>query len=100
MYRRILYILIGIACTVFVIGCSKTDLRGSFKRSSDGQTYLVVDDDNGGHCGPIKVDGTNWPHRIGEPGEIEPGHHIISCGGDIDFNIPRGVTYRFNYWGP
>jgi hypothetical protein len=34
-----------------------------------------------------------------------PGKHTISCntaesGSEIGFEIPAGVIYRFDYWGP
>ena len=84
-------------------GGSHYELRGSFKPSKDGQTYLAIDDDNGGHCGPIKVDEAVWPHPIGQSGHIVPGIHSIKCGDfftpGIGFEIKRGVGYRFNYWG-
>jgi hypothetical protein len=88
------------AALLACVACSEGDLRGSFKASQDGQTYLVVADDNGGHCGPIKIDGKVWPHRIGQAGRIDPGHHTIECGGEIGFDIRSGVVYRFDYWGP
>ncbi len=75
-------------------------LRGSVKPSKDGNTYLIVADDNGGGCGPIKVDGVQWPHAINEAGSIKPGIHKIACGGEIEFEIPVGTTFRFDYWGP
>jgi hypothetical protein len=80
-------------------GC-KGELRGKSERSVDAKTYLVVDDDNGGGCGPILVDGRNWPHPIHSPGPIEPGVHKIECGGAIEFEIRQGTTFHFNYWGP
>jgi hypothetical protein len=101
-----LWLLLAIVQTVLLcIACDRrplteSDLRGSFSPSQDGKTYLAVGDDNGGHCGSIKVDGTVWPHRISEVGPIDPGHHTIECGGKIDFDIRRGVVYRFNYRGP
>ena len=58
----ILTLTLYLAC----VACNKRDLRGTFTASQDGQTYLVVVDDNGGHCGPIKLDGRAWPHAIGE----------------------------------
>jgi hypothetical protein len=82
------------------VGCGKRDLRGSFEASHDGKTYLAVIDDNGGHCGPIRLDGKAWPHPIGKAGYIDPGHHTISCGGEIEFEIPSGVVFKFDYWGP
>lgn len=88
---------------LFVLaGCAsrKSDLRGSYKPSSDGSTYLAVIDNNGGHCGPILIDGKVWPYRIGDAGRIKPGRHTISCGTEIQFDIPNGVVYSFDYWGP
>ena len=90
-------------CIVSVLvcaGCSDGHLRGAVTRSSDGQTYFAVVDDNGGQCGPIKVDGRVWSHAIGEVAPIEPGSHTIECGGEIAFIIPQGVVFRFDYWGP
>ena len=81
------------------VACDQ-DLRGSSKPSPDGKTYLVVADDNGGRCGPLTIDGAEWPHKIGEPGAIEPGMHTIRCGTEIQFEIPPGVVYSFDYWGP
>jgi hypothetical protein len=84
-------------------GCSSGDLRGKAIKSADGATYLVVDDDNGGGCGPILVDGEVWPAAIHEPGPIEPGVHTIDCGpggSGIEFEIFAGTTFHFDYWGP
>jgi len=81
-------------------GCGHSDLRGSWSPSKNGKTYLIVADDNGGHCGPIKVDGKKWDHRIGEAAQIDPGPHTIECGGEIGFEIQPGVVYKFDYWGP
>lgn len=53
------------------------------------------------------VDGEIWPHKIGELGPIDAGRHSIHCGStddpdtdSITFEIPRGVVFRFDYWGP
>ena len=86
--------------TLFCAACTDQDLRGSSTASPDGKTYLVVADDNGGHCGPIKVDGKPWPYAIGKAGRIDPGSHTIECGGAITFNIGSGVVFKFDYWGP
>ena len=85
---------------IALVGCSDGYLRGSVTKSQDGKTYLSVVDDNGGQCGPIIVDGKVWPHKIGEPGLISHGSHRIECGGWIDFEIPKGVIFSFDYWGP
>jgi hypothetical protein len=75
-------------------------LRGSVVPSGDGKTYLAVIDDNGGKCGPMMIDGVKWPYSIGEKGEIEPGWHTIECGMSMQFEIPDGVEFSFDYWGP
>jgi hypothetical protein len=92
-------------CAIFVaggVGCAKRELRGKSVRSADGKTYLVIEDNNGGQCGAIQVDGREWPHPIRLAGEIEPGVHKISCGdaGAIEFSVKSGTTFRFDYWGP
>jgi hypothetical protein len=83
-------------------------LRGTVSPASDGETYLAIDDDNGGACGDLIVDGAIWPHPVEHPALIEPGIHAIDCGeleyfdpsNSITFEIPRGVVFRFDYWGP
>lgn len=86
--------------TVLLTACSERPLRGSVDASPDGKTYLAVVDDNGGGCGPVKVDGQVWRHKIGEVGPIEPGRHTIECGGSITFEVPKGAVFKFDYWGP
>jgi hypothetical protein len=81
-------------------GCDDGHLRGSVAPSADGGTYLAVVDDNGGACGPLLLDGKPWPYKIGELGQVAPGRHQIDCGGEIGFDIPEGVVFKFNYWGP
>lgn len=80
--------------------CTDDDIRGDARPSADGQTYLIVADDNGGKCGPLTVDGRRWPHAIGAPGAVRPGPHVIACGSDITVQVDSGTTYRFDYWGP
>jgi hypothetical protein len=86
------------ACIVLA-ACGNRVLRGSVSPSSDGKTYLAVVDDNGGHCGPLLFDGKAWPYKIGEQGIVVPGRHRIQCGGWIEFDIPQGVVFKFDYWG-
>jgi hypothetical protein len=94
-------VLVTLAALLSCAGCGdRRELRGSFKASQDGNTYLVVVDDNGGQCGPLKVDGRFWPQPIGQAGRIEPGHHTIECGEQVDFDIRPGVVFKFDYWGP
>lgn len=78
------------------------DLRGHSFRSRDGKTSLVVDDVNGGSCGPLKVDGRIWRYPIHTPGPIEPGIHKIECGEGSwsEFKIRPAHTFHFDYWGP
>ena len=95
IYRSLTLIII-----VLVAGCDDGYLRGSVEKSEDGKTYLVVVDDNGGQCGPLFVDNKLWEHKINEAGIINPGVHTIKCGTEISFEIPEGVVFRFDYWGP
>ena len=83
-------------------GCAKHDLRGRAVPSPDGKTYLVVEDANGGACGPIRVDGRKWPHATHAPGAIDPGVHRIDCGGasELRLEIRAATTFHFDYWGP
>ena len=76
------------------------ELRGRYKQSPDKKTYLVIEDDNGGKCGPIYVDQEIWPHPLNIKGEILPGNHSIECGGGNGIYVKEGTTYYFNYWGP
>lgn len=87
-------------CFLLLLSCSSDYLRGYVEPSKDGKTYLVVADNNGGYCGPLKVDGKKWIYKINQAGEISPGVHTIECGGKIEFEIPEKVTFYFNYWGP
>jgi len=89
-----------IALTVLLLlnACHKEDLRGPVKKSNDGKTYLLIAEGN--DCDQIKIDGKPWRHGIGEAGEVSPGVHTIECNGEIEFEIPRGVIFTFNYWGP
>ncbi|PYP69760.1 MAG: hypothetical protein DMD41_16335 [Gemmatimonadetes bacterium] len=93
--------VVAVSVTI-AMGCSGGELRGKSVPSADGRTYLAIDDDNGGHCGPMKVDGREWKHEIHAPGPIEPGVHSISCGegGEIGFEIRPRTTFHFDYWGP
>jgi hypothetical protein len=68
--------------------------------SPDGKTYLVIENDNGGGCGPMFIDDREWPTPIDQPHPIAPGVHEIRCGGAIEFEIPQGHTFYFDYWGP
>ncbi|CAA7616586.1 conserved exported hypothetical protein [Magnetospirillum sp. UT-4] len=83
-----------------VVACDDGYLRGAVEASPDGRTYLAIHDDNGGGCGPIKVDGEVWPFPMRTPRAIEPGRHTIECGIAIEFDIPKGKLFKFDYWGP
>lgn len=93
-------ILAAILYVLALAACDDGHLRGSIEASPDGDTYLAVMDDNGGLCGPIVVDGKIWPYKTGVPGKIAPGVHSIECGTGNSFTIPKGVIFRFDYWGP
>ncbi len=83
-----------------LMACFDGLLRGREVKSKDQKTYLVIEDDNGGGCGPIYIDGAIWKHEINEKGEITPGLHNITCGGTIEFRIKEGTIFYFDYWGP
>ncbi|WP_296270472.1 hypothetical protein [Pseudomonas sp. UBA6323] len=112
MMRALKYLLITLGAALFMalvallinIAARDTEatyeLRGRYKPSVDGKTYLVIEDDNGGHCGTLSVDGAPWPHRPHEPGEIKPGIRAIRCGAAVDLEIKPGNIYYFDYWGP
>jgi hypothetical protein len=91
-----------LAALVATPACEGRELRGKALPSPDGRTYLVVADDNGGQCGPIKLDGAEWMYPIGERGAIQPGTHALSCGDDAgtQFSVREGMTFHFDYWGP
>jgi hypothetical protein len=99
---RISLITFVVVALIASIACSKHELRGRWGKSADGKTYLVVDDDNGGACGPIFVDDVEWPRPLETPRPIAPGPHVIRCGDGaaIHFEVPAGTTFYFNYWGP
>lgn len=84
------------------VGCDDRELRGKSLPSPDGETYLVIDDNNGGGCGPIRVDGQDWKFKIHVPGAIAPGVHKIGCGDSatLALEIREGTTFHFDYWGP
>jgi hypothetical protein len=93
-------VIVFFAIVLAVAGCDDGYLRGAVSRSPDGKTYFAVIDDNGGHCGPLKLDGVVWPHAIGEVVEISPGKYTLECGAPISFEVPPGVILKFDYWGP
>lgn len=103
--REGLVIASWVVCTL-VVGCEKRELRGRIEKSKDRQTYLSIDDDNGGGC-PIFVDGSRWSKKPGSAASIAPGSHVITfkCGktdrgADYQISITRGTTFHFDYWGP
>ncbi len=75
-------------------------MRGDVSISDDGNTYFTVVEDNGEYCYPIKLDGKVWDHALGELTKIEPGLHVIEACGKIEFNVPEGTIFKFDYWGP
>jgi hypothetical protein len=80
-----------------IAGCAKRQLRGKSVHSSDGKTYLVIDDDNSGVCGTIEIDDLKWAYPL-----HKAGLHHISCGHatNIEFKIDAGSTFHFDYCGP
>ena len=91
--------LLGVALlTVLSCSADTSPLRGEEEQSSDGLTYLVIEEGNG--CETILVDGLEWSHDLKELGQIEAGIHTIDCNGKIEFEIKEGTVFRFDYWGP
>jgi len=88
------------AAALAFASCGDGHLRGKVTPSEDGGSWLVVVDDSGGACGPILVDGQEWGHAIGEPGPVAPGRHTAACGTELSFEIPEGVVFELDYWGP
>jgi hypothetical protein len=91
---------IALTAILALAACDDGHLRGAVSKSPDGKTYFAVLDDNGGKCGPLKVDGVVWPLPIGKVVPFKPGNHTISCGAEIAFSVPAGVIFKFDYWGP
>jgi len=84
-------------------GCTSRDLRGWWKSSDDGKTYLVIDPDDGipaGTRNQCTLDNHIWPYQIGERGEVEPGEHELGCTAKVGFSVHAGTEYHFDYWGP
>ncbi len=87
--------------TTFLASCSGDGhLRGQVSLSDDGKTYFAVLKDNGKHCHPIKLDGEVWGYGLGEVAEVPPGVHTIQACIEIEFDIPAGTVFEFDYWGP
>jgi hypothetical protein len=86
---------------MLVLSCAKEDLRGRSTPSADGHTYLVIAESPG--CASFVVDGKSWPHAMGAPGAVLPGRRELSCSdgsNQVQFEVKRGQTFRFDYWGP
>ena len=96
----LLVCVLGLPFTMGLACGSGPVSRGEVASSPDGKTYLVVDDDNGGGCGPVLVDGVPWGHPVHVAGEIVPGRHVIESCASETFEVEQGMTFRFNYWGP
>ena len=98
----IIRVAVLVCALAVAASCSDRALRGTSEPSTDGGTYLVVDEDNGGQCGQIMVDGQEWPVPLHEPHPVSAGVHVISCGDSAgtEFTVEEGTTFHFDYWGP
>ena len=86
---------------LLIVSCGKKDLRGESTPSADGKTYLLIAESPG--CITFNVDGKLWPHAIGVAGAVAAGRRELSCSdgsNQIRFDVKRGQTFRFDYWGP
>jgi hypothetical protein len=97
--RSSLGLLTSLVLLAAVAACSQVT-RGKVSKSSDGNTYLAIDELDGPACTAVYVDGKPWPHPVGMAGAIEPGEHEIKCLAPIRFSIEPGTVFRFRYWGP
>jgi hypothetical protein len=97
-----LTVVVLLATVAITPACSDGELRGKSVPSPDGKTYLIVDDDNGGNCGGLRVDGQAWTYKIHSAGPITPGVHTMGCGDSATtaFEVHMGTTFHFDYWGP
>lgn len=104
MTCRVFAAIIAALAMAFLVGaCTHRDIRGSSSPSPDGKTYLVIDDDNGGHCGGLLIDDNAWQHALHAAGQVQPGVHQVACGepsNGLAVRVDSGTTYHFNYWGP
>src|ERR1035437_8890498 len=71
--RAMVPVLLAFLAFITLVACADRSVRGSFTVSQNGETYLIVADDNGGECRPILVGGKIWIYPIGQTGTIEPG---------------------------
>lgn len=106
-YLLIVFLILCVAVAVFIIVDNSSrdsdatyELRGWYKPTQDGKTYLVIEDDNGGECGPLLVDKKEWLHGLGSEGEVEFGTRTIECGTVLSITVQEGTVYYLNYWGP
>lgn len=106
-YMLVVFLVLFVAVVAIVIESNLSrdsevtyELRGRYKPSLDGKTYLVIEDDNGGKCGPLFVDKKEWLYGLNNKGEVKPGDHIIECGTWMGVTVQEGTIYYLNYWGP
>ena len=105
MLLRVLPLIACVGLFTLFHGCTRRDLRGWWKASDDGKTYLVIEDNEGeglhkGTRNQCTLDDHIWPYQIGERGEIAPGVHEVACPAKVSFKVQAGTEYHFDYWGP
>jgi hypothetical protein len=86
--------------SIVCVGCTDHPLRGRELESTDGKSYLTVDELDGPACETLTVDGKPWLIPLYKPSEVPPGTHEISCVAPIKFVIRAGTIFHFDYWGP
>ena len=87
----------------YFYSCRNRNLRGWWRATSDGKTYMVIDDDDrgtGADGNQCYLDGKPWPHKVGERGEIEPGEHEVGCPANVGFVVQPATEFHLDYWGP
>lgn len=88
---NVILVLTALCCA----GCKgEYSLRGKAFPSSDGKTYLVVDEKESADC-LLVVDHKLWPYDVHVPGIVSPGDHDISCGGSLVVTVSTGTVFYF-----
>jgi hypothetical protein len=78
----------------FLISCGQLhEIEFSTVPSNDGQTYILIKDDNNESCHPLIVNGERWEHPYNIPVLVSPGIYSLTCKiNDLEITIEQGVT--------
>jgi hypothetical protein len=78
----------------FLISCGQLhEIEFSTVPSNDGQTYILIKDDNNESCHPLVVNGKRWEHPYNIPVSVSPGIYKLTCKlNELEITIEQGVT--------